>query len=126
MGNLMATLNPHRVFARVTLYHLIYFYYVQKVSTLCYRKKKIASDLKGVSISRGGPKITHLFFADDSFLFCKATTGDVNRIQGILTQYEKASSQQINRQKTTIFFSKSTPHSAQAAIQDMLGVPTIK
>ena len=90
------------------------------------QKEKIAGDLKGVSISRGGPKITHLFFADDSFLFCKATTGDVNRIQGILTQYEKASSQQINRQKTTIFFSKSTPHSAQAAIQDMLGVPTIK
>uniref|UniRef100_A0A2N9FN80 Protein kinase domain-containing protein n=1 Tax=Fagus sylvatica TaxID=28930 RepID=A0A2N9FN80_FAGSY len=90
------------------------------------QKEKIAGDLKGVSISRGGPKITHLFFADDSLLFCRATTGDVNRIQGILTQYENASGQQINRQKTTIFFSKSTPHSAKSAIQNMLGVPVIK
>uniref|UniRef100_A0A2N9F204 Reverse transcriptase domain-containing protein n=1 Tax=Fagus sylvatica TaxID=28930 RepID=A0A2N9F204_FAGSY len=84
------------------------------------------SALKGVSISRGGPKITHLFFADDSLLFCKATTADVERIQGILSQYERASGQQINRQKTTIFFSKSTPQSAQAAVQNMLGVPAIK
>lgn len=90
------------------------------------QKEKIAGDLKGVSISRGGPKITHLFFADDSLLFCKATTRDVNRIQGILTQYEKASGQQINRQKTTIFFSKSTPDSDKLAIQNMLGVPAIK
>uniref|UniRef100_A0A2N9GI95 Reverse transcriptase domain-containing protein n=1 Tax=Fagus sylvatica TaxID=28930 RepID=A0A2N9GI95_FAGSY len=90
------------------------------------QKEKIAGALKGVSISRGGPKITHLFFADDSLLFCKATTADVERIQGILSQYERASGQQINRQKTTIFFSKSTPQSAQAAVQNMLGVPAIK
>ncbi len=47
------------------------------------QKEKIASTLKGVSISRGGPKITHIFFVDDSLLFCKATTDDVTRIQGI-------------------------------------------
>uniref|UniRef100_A0A2N9GDB5 Reverse transcriptase domain-containing protein n=1 Tax=Fagus sylvatica TaxID=28930 RepID=A0A2N9GDB5_FAGSY len=90
------------------------------------QKEKNAGTLKGVSISRGGPKITHLFFADDSLLFCKATTGDVDRIQSILSQYEKASGQQINRQKTTIFFSKSTPLQAQRSIQDMLEVPAIK
>ena len=89
------------------------------------QKGKMAGDLKGVSISRGGPKITHLFFADDSLLFCKATTANVDRIQGILSQYERTSGQQINKQKTTIFFSKSTPHSAQTAVKDMLGVPAI-
>ncbi len=60
------------------------------------QKEKIAGTLKGVSISRGGPKITHLFFADDSLLFCKASTDDVTRIQGLLSQYEKASGQQMN------------------------------
>ena len=49
------------------------------------QKEKIAGTLKEVSISRGGPKITHLFFADDSLLFCKASTDDVTRIQSLLS-----------------------------------------
>jgi hypothetical protein len=89
-------------------------------------KAKVAGDLQGDSISRGGPKLTHLFFADDSLLFCKAKPVEVARIQNILNQYENASGQQINRQKTTIFFSKSTSQRVQETIQDMLGVPAIK
>lgn len=30
-------------------------------------------DIKGVSICHNGPKLTHLFFVDDSLLFCRAT-----------------------------------------------------
>ena len=73
----------------------------------------MAGELQGVSISRGGPKLTHLFFADDSLLFCKATAQDVTRIQDILNEYEHALGQQINKSKTTIFFSKSTTQADQ-------------
>ena len=87
------------------------------------QQAKNEGNICGVSISRSGPKLTHLFFADDSLLFCKATTNEVMCIQDILTTYELASGQQVNRQKTTLFFSKSTPRLIQNNIQAMLGVP---
>jgi hypothetical protein len=61
------------------------------------QKAKNAGDIHGVSISRSGPKLTHLFFADDSLLFCKATTNEIRCIQDILTEYELALGQQVNR-----------------------------
>ena len=66
-------------------------------------------DIHGVSLCCRGPKITNLFFVDDSLLFCKATRVECQKIQDISWLYEKASSQKLNREKTTLFFSKNTP-----------------
>jgi hypothetical protein len=78
-------------------------------------------ELQGVALCRKGPRITHLFFADDSLLFTKATTRDCAKLQEILLTYERASGQQVNRDKTTIFFSKATPMGTQEAIKATLG-----
>ena len=83
-------------------------------------------DIQGVSLCREGPQITHLFFADDSLLFSKATPTACETIQGILDQYEKASGQQVNRDKTTIFFSKNIPEASQNVIKEALEVPIIR
>ena len=40
--------------------------------------------------------------------------------------YEEASGQQLNRSKTTLFFSKNVPQVIQEDIITMLGVPEIK
>uniref|UniRef100_A0A2N9GCE4 RNase H type-1 domain-containing protein n=1 Tax=Fagus sylvatica TaxID=28930 RepID=A0A2N9GCE4_FAGSY len=90
------------------------------------QRAKNAGDIHGVSISRSGPKLTHLFFADDSLLFCKATTNEIRCIQDILTEYELALGQTVNRQKTTLFFSYSTPWHTKDNIQAILGVPIIQ
>ncbi len=73
------------------------------------KKAESSDDIQGISLCRGDLKITHLFFADDRLLFTKATTTACDKIQSILGQYERASGQQVNRDKTTIFFSKATP-----------------
>ena len=48
--------------------------------------QKAAMDdlIRGFSLCRSGPKITHLFFANDTLLFCGAEMGDLQVIQDIL------------------------------------------
>ena len=86
------------------------------------RKAKILGDIKGVSICRNGPKLTHLLFADDSLVFCRAKENECQKLLEILATYERASSQQINKEKTTLFFSKSTSQDVQEVIKEALRV----
>jgi hypothetical protein len=68
--------------------------------------------LNGVSICRGGPRVSHLFFADDSIVFCRATNADCVALQNLLTLYANASGQVVNSDKTALFFS---PNMSQQA-----------
>ena len=40
------------------------------------KKSENLGDIKGISISHNGPKLIHLLFADDSFIFCRAKDSD--------------------------------------------------
>ena len=71
---------------------------------------------------RVGLRITHLFFADDCLLFCKANPIECAKIQHILTWYEAASGQKVNTNQTTAFFSKNTFEEAKEELRVLLGV----
>ena len=77
-------------------------------------------------MGKNEPWITHLFFVDDSLLFCLARVEDLEVIQDILTVYEQALGQQINQGKTTLFFSKAVAEEKKEEILNFLGVPEIK
>ena len=83
-------------------------------------------DIRGYSLSRNSPRLTHLFFADDSLLFCRSTIQECQKILEILDTYGRCSGQQINRNKTTIFFSKSTDEDTRNHIKLALGVEEIR
>ena len=73
-----------------------------------------------------GPKISHLFFADDSLIFCKVSLEECDALQRVLRVYEGASGQQLNRVKTSLFFSSNTPIDIQEVTKERFGAQVIK
>ena len=49
-------------------------------------------------------------FVDDSFLFCRATLGEVDVINEVLQIYAHASGQCITMEKSSVYFSSNTPN----------------
>ena len=50
----------------------------------------------GVSICKKGPRLTHLFFADNALIFYRSSLFKCHKIQDLLIYYERASSLQLN------------------------------
>ena len=82
--------------------------------------------MEGISICRGGPRISHIFFADDSIVFYKASTEECDALQWILGVYENSSGQQLNRSKTSLFFSPNTSESTKHEIKNRFEAQVIK
>ena len=72
--------------------------------------------IQGVAICQNGPRVSHLFFADDRVLFCQAKEEECRKILDILGTYERGLGQKINRDKTNIFFNSNTSSNRQSRI----------
>ncbi|XP_071939954.1 uncharacterized protein [Coffea arabica] len=77
-------------------------------------------ELTGVKICRDSLVISHLFFADDSLLCCKATGREALKVKSILTKYGNASGQVVNYEKSALFFSKNTKERMKHEISEGL------
>jgi len=63
--------------------------------------------ITGVPISAGGVRLTHLLFADDSLLFCRANFNEWGYLLKVLEMYESTSGQKLNADKTSIFLAET-------------------
>ena len=93
------------------------------ICSCCVLKASQLSLMKqqGISICRGSPRISHLFFADDSLLFYKANDTECNKLKEILRTYESASGKKINIDKSSIFFSPNISQKLKDEILNILG-----
>ena len=65
------------------------------------------------------------FFADDSLLLYRDNDTDCQAVMDILTKYEQASSQKINRGKTQLFSNSNTDMKTKNKVKDQLGVEAV-
>ncbi|XP_059451233.1 uncharacterized protein LOC132182041 [Corylus avellana] len=79
--------------------------------------------LTGVPTSKRGLRISHIFFVDDSLLFCKASMVEWHSLTEVLRRYELASGQHLNTNKTSIYFSSNTLTESKVAILEEAGIP---
>ncbi|KAF5472052.1 hypothetical protein F2P56_008799 [Juglans regia] len=81
--------------------------------------------LRGVRVCNRAPWINHLFFADDSIVFCLSSVALNVHLQNILNLYGAASGQLLNMEKTELLFSRNVDGGVRTAIQELWGVNSI-
>ncbi|XP_031095051.1 uncharacterized protein LOC115999336 [Ipomoea triloba] len=90
--------------------------------SLLLQKAQEEGSIHGCRVARGAPPISHLFFADDSLLFFKASTQEAGAIKHCLDVYESMSGQAVNYHKSSICFSRNTSEGVRDEVAGMLGV----
>ena len=66
--------------------------------------------------------MSHLLFADDCFLFCRANLSEVTILKDTLNIYDDASGQEINLNKSEVFFSQNLSDSTKEDLATIMGV----
>lgn len=78
--------------------------------------------LHGVRIAKRAPTVSHLFFADDSFLFFRANNNEASLIKYLLAVYNQAFGQVVNFNQSSISFSANVLDSVARQVCDILAV----
>ncbi|CAN1121487.1 Putative ribonuclease H protein At1g65750 [Linum perenne] len=82
-----------------------------------------AGEWRPISLSVGGPQLSHLFYADDLILFGEASEHQARVIRNCLDRFCSASGQAVSREKSVIFCSKNTNRHTSLLVSLLLGMP---
>lgn len=68
---------------------------------------KLQRSLHGTKVTWARPSISHLLFADDLIIFCRANIKEATIINGVLELYPRWSGQKVNKGKSALYSSKT-------------------
>lgn len=77
--------------------------------------------IQGIKVARGAPAVTHMFFADDSYICCHANKEETIHVMKPLATFEKEISQKVNVAKLSVFFSRSMEAKIRSKILSIVG-----
>ncbi|CAL1390587.1 unnamed protein product [Linum trigynum] len=81
--------------------------------------------LVGVRVSPRGPHVSHMFFADDSYLFLRGSMQECDNLLEVLNEYDELSGQRVNLAKSAVCFSKNILLVDQETLSLWLGVGAV-
>jgi hypothetical protein len=88
------------------------------------RGAEVREEIVGVRVCRDAPMISHLLFADDSFILMQADNDNATKLKEILDTYCQNSGQKISEGKSSIFFSGNTRVEVRADVCQVLNILT--
>ncbi|XP_074348430.1 uncharacterized protein LOC141687156 [Apium graveolens] len=84
------------------------------------RKYESNQLIKGIKICRAAPSISHLFFANDSYLFCNVDDSDALNLMELLQVFQEASGQKVNLMKSLVVYSSNVTRSCRDRVCQIL------
>ena len=81
---------------------------------------------KTIKLSRGGPSLSHVCFADDLILFAEASVSQIKVIHKVLESFCGASGQKVSLEKSLIFFSENMHRDLANLISSESGIKGTK
>ncbi|XP_019091097.1 PREDICTED: uncharacterized protein LOC109128707 [Camelina sativa] len=87
---------------------------------------EVDKKLKPISLSRGGPKLSHICFADSLILFAEASVAQIRVIRGVLEKFCIASGQKFSLEKSKILFSNNVSRDLEKLISDESGIKSTR
>jgi hypothetical protein len=128
--------KPHRSIRQGDLLSPYLFILCADVFSRMLSNKQDQSLINGLAIAQNAPKISHLFFADDNIIFCKANKAEATQLKEVFEEYQRISGQKINMDKSEMTFSPKImpviknefqnilPLTISPTIAKYLGMPT--
>ncbi|XP_074322870.1 uncharacterized protein LOC141659842 [Apium graveolens] len=88
--------------------------------TALIRKYESRGLIHDIKVAQRAPSILHIPFTNDCFIFCKASLESDNHVKEMLHKFETTSGQQMNVDKSSVFFSRNSGAALKQELRDKL------
>lgn len=119
-GSAFGRISPARGLRQGDPLSLFLFILASKALSRVFQKAENIGQFHGIQVACRSPYVSHLFFADDLFIFCRANLRESRVVDDSISTYCYWSGQCVNKSKSVIYFSPNT-HSevVQALCNDL-------